>query len=102
MSRVDLDARRIEFRLVQGLKFESLMRDPGSAKLNGKAGNRRSASKAAVPTLLKCSRPRKMRVKLCLSCHPKRLPTTRGVNKRRAADESRSKAAAREKAGVQG
>ena len=40
VSRVDLDARRIEFRLVQGVKFESLMRDPGSAKPNGKAGNR--------------------------------------------------------------
>eukprot|EP01030_Chromulinospumella_sphaerica_P012538 gene12538-12326_t len=40
VSRVDLDARRIEFRLVQGVKFESLMRDPGLAKPNGKQGNR--------------------------------------------------------------
>src|SRR3546814_5419948 len=50
VSRVDLDARRIEFRLVQGVKFESLMRDPGSAKPNGKRSEERRVGKECVST----------------------------------------------------
>ena len=97
VSRVDLDARRIEFRLVQGVKFESLMRDPGSAKPNGKAGNRPQRQQGRRTNTAQMQQAVQDAGKTAPVLPPEEGATTRGVNKKRAADESRSKAAAEKK-----
>lgn len=88
VSRVDLDARRIEFRLVQGVKFESLFKEPATkanAGVQRQAGRRKntaqlesavSAEGLTAPTL-----------------PPEKAQSKRGANKKRAATESRTKTA---------
>ncbi len=97
VSRVDLDARRIEFRLVQGVKFESLMRDPGSAKPNGKPSNRPQRQQGRRTNTAQMQQAVQDAGKTAPVLPPEEGATTRGVNKKRAADESRSKAAAEKK-----
>jgi ribonuclease R len=88
VSRVDLDARRIEFRLVQGVKFESLFKEPATkanAGVQRQAGRRKNAAQLesavsaeglTAPTL-----------------PPEKAQSKRGANKKRAATESRTKTA---------
>lgn len=97
VSRVDLDARRIEFRLVQGVKFESLMRDPGSAKPNGKAGNRPQRQQGRRTNTAQMQQSVQDAGKVAPVLPPEENTSTRGVNKKRAADESRNKTAAEKK-----
>ncbi|MCR2746015.1 ribonuclease R [Limnobacter parvus] len=95
VSRVDLDARRIEFRLVQGVKFESLMREP--AKPNGRAGNRPQRQQGRRTNTAQMQAAVQDAGKTAPVLPPEENSNSRGVNKKRAADESRSKAAAEKK-----
>lgn len=96
VSRVDLDARRIEFRLVQGVKFESLMREP--AKPNGKAGNNRPQRQQGRRTnTAQMQAAVQDAGKTAPVLPPEENSNSRGLNKKRAADESRNKAAAEKK-----
>lgn len=97
VSRVDLDARRIEFRLVQGVKFESLMRDPSAAKPNGRAGNRPQRQQGRRTNTAQMQAAVQDAGKTAPVLPPEENNNSRGVNKKRAADESRNKAAAEKK-----
>ena len=95
VSRVDLDARRIEFRLVQGVKFESLMREP--SKPNGRAGNRPQRQQGRRTNTAQLQTAVQDAGKTAPVLPPEESSATRGVNKKRAADESRNKIAAEKK-----
>ncbi|HEX4843350.1 MAG TPA: ribonuclease R [Limnobacter sp.] len=95
VSRVDLDARRIEFRLVQGVRFDSLFKEPAT-KGNGKAqaraqrGGRRNNPEAMQQAVEEAGHK-------APALPPEAPAGNRGVNKKRAASASRSKAAAEKK-----
>ncbi|HEX4856556.1 MAG TPA: ribonuclease R [Limnobacter sp.] len=99
VSRVDLDARRIEFRLVQGMKFESLMREsakPAGKASSGKAGrSQRQAGRRTSDAQLQQAVQDAGKTAPVLP--PEEGSSTRGGNKKRAASESRSKTAAEKK-----
>jgi len=95
VSRVDLDARRIEFRLVQGVKFESLMREP--SKPNGRGGNRPQRQQGRRTNTAQLQQSVQDAGKTAPVLPPEESSSTRGVNKKRAADESRNKTAAEKK-----
>ncbi|MDH4394847.1 MAG: ribonuclease R [Limnobacter sp.] len=97
ISRVDLDARRIEFRMVQGVKFDSLFKEPQS-KSTGKASARRkntAGRKADVVAqgLTPPVMPEDVVGEAANASGGTAVPK-RGTNKRQAADNSRAKAAA--------
>jgi ribonuclease R len=95
VSRVDLDARRIEFRLVQGVKFENLMREP--TKPAGKPGNRPQRQQGRRKNTGQLQQAVEDAGKTAPVLPPEESTSSRGVNKKRAADESRSKVAAEKK-----
>lgn len=88
ISRVDLDARRIEFRLVQGVRFDSLYKESTAPKSRTK-GSRRKNTKAMAEQVTAAG--------LQAPAMPTTEPSTRGVNKRNAATASRAKAEAEKK-----
>ncbi|HEY1057806.1 MAG TPA: ribonuclease R [Limnobacter sp.] len=94
VSRVDLDARRIEFRLVQGVKFETLFKEPAS-KPAGKAqkGGRRNNTEALSAAVEESGR----KAPVLPPEADKAGAGSRGSNKKRAATESRSRTAAEKK-----
>lgn len=83
VSRVDLDARRIEFRMVQGVKFDSLYKESAPKPKKGKAGGRRKNDAVMKAEVEKAGKTA-----------PELPKPTRGVNKKRAASASRAKVAA--------
>lgn len=89
VSRVDLDARRIEFRLVQGVKFESLFKEPaGKPTSRARKGARRSNTTELTNAVEEAGK------------QAPALPppaASRGVNKKNAASASRAKVAAEKK-----
>ncbi|MCQ8896367.1 ribonuclease R [Limnobacter humi] len=94
VSRVDLDARRIEFRLVQGVKFESLFKEP-TTKPSGKTqkGGRRNNTEALATAVEEGGR----KAPVLPPEVDKSGGASRGSNKKRAATESRSRTAAEKK-----
>jgi ribonuclease R len=87
VSRVDLDARRIEFRLVQGVKFESLMRDSSS-----KTGNRPQRQQGRRSNVMQMQQEIQDAGKVVPVFPPNENVSTssRGVRKKQASEESRS------------
>lgn len=89
VSRVDLDSRRIEFRVVQGVKFGA-----GHSELTPKSTHSKSSGKAS--SRRKGSAQREKEVKSAGFALPTQ-PVSRGANKKRAAKESRAKSVAEKK-----
>ena len=91
ISRVDLDARRIEFRLVQGMKFEQFVRD-SAPKAHGRPGKggRRSNPDALAQDVTAAG----LTAPVLPPAERGGAGRTRGGNKKQAANESRTKSAA--------
>ena len=94
VSRVDLDARRIEFRLVQGMKFDSLHKE-GASKTPSKVarGSRRINTDLLTNDVIQAGAP----VPTMPPSELELKPQARGANKKRAAQASRSKTASEKK-----
>jgi ribonuclease R len=99
VSRVDLDARRIEFRLVQGVKFEALYKEPSNKQAAGKGKSRASGwggrkNQAQLEKVV-------LEANLVPPVMPPEAvspsPASRGGNKKKAAQVSRSKTEADKK-----
>ncbi|NJM33310.1 MAG: RNB domain-containing ribonuclease, partial [Limnobacter sp.] len=90
ISRVDLDARRIEFRMVQGVKFDSLFKEPPPKMLKKHNARRKNHAQQAAEV---------QQAGGSVPVLPVPEPESRrGANKRRAAEESRAKIAAEKNA----
>lgn len=97
ISRVDLDARRIEFRLVQGVKFDSLYKEPA-----GKSGGAGSQSPKRKPRTGRTNAAQLESDVKAAGLEPPVTPPAsktakRGANKKKAATASRTKMAAEKK-----
>ncbi len=90
VSRVDLDARRIEFRVVQGMKFA-----PGASEPQGQVGS--SAKFGKMSARRKRASQQEQEVASVGIVLPVKPPSSRGENKKRAAKESRDKSVAEKK-----